>query len=44
MTGIFETCLKTLLSMAGLQAGAIFIVSPGGKTMKVRVLTGLPSR
>jgi len=42
MTGIFETCLNTLLSMAGLQAGAIFLVSPGGKTMKVRVLTGLP--
>ena len=42
MTGIFETCLNTLLSMAGLQAGAIFIVSPDGKTMKVRVLTGLP--
>jgi hypothetical protein len=42
MTGIFETCLNTLLSMAGLQAGAIFLVSPDGKTMKVRVLTGLP--
>jgi HD domain/GAF domain/HAMP domain len=42
MTGIFETCLNTLLSMAGLQAGAIFLVSPGGNTMKVRVLTGLP--
>lgn len=43
MTGIFETCLNTLLSMAGLQAGAIFLVSPlGGKSMKVRVLTGLP--
>jgi len=42
MTGIFATCLNTLLSMAGLQAGAIFIVSPGGKTMKVRVLTGMP--
>lgn len=42
MTGIFETCLNTLLTMAGLQAGAIFIVSPGGKTIKVRVLTGLP--
>lgn len=42
MTGIFDTCLNTLLSMAGLQAGAIFLVSPGGKTMKVRVLTGLP--
>ena len=42
MTGIFETCLNTLLSMAGLQAGVLFIVSPVGKTMKVRVLTGLP--
>jgi HAMP domain-containing protein len=42
MTGIFETCLSTLLSMAGLQAGVLFIVSPGGETMKVRVLTGLP--
>jgi HD domain/GAF domain/HAMP domain len=42
MTGIFETCLNTLLTMAGLQAGAIFLVSPGAKTMKVRVLTGLP--
>lgn len=42
MTGIFDTCLNTLLSMAGLQAGAIFLVSPDGKTMKVRVLTGLP--
>lgn len=42
MTGIFKTCLNTLLSMAGLQAGALLIVSPGGETMKVRVLTGLP--
>ena len=42
MTGIFKTCLNTLLSMAGLQAGVLFIVSPGGETMKVRVLTGLP--
>lgn len=42
MTGIFESCLNTLLTMAGLQAGAIFLVSPGVKTMKMRVSTGLP--
>jgi len=42
MTGIFKACLNPLLSMAGLQAGVLFIVSPGGETMKVRVLTGLP--
>jgi len=42
MTGIFETCLNTLLSLAGMQAGAIILVSPDGKTMRVRVMTGLP--
>ncbi|HEX9205934.1 MAG TPA: HD domain-containing phosphohydrolase [Candidatus Deferrimicrobiaceae bacterium] len=42
MTGMFETCLNTLLSLTGLQAGAIFLLSPDGKTLKVRVSVGLP--
>ena len=42
MTGMFETCLSTLLSLTGLQAGAIFILSNDGKTLKVRVSAGLP--
>jgi hypothetical protein len=42
MTGMFETCLNTLLSLTGLQAGAIFLLSPDGKTLKVRVSAGLP--
>jgi hypothetical protein len=42
MTGMFETCLNTLLSLTGLSAGAIFLLSPDGKTLKVRVSAGLP--
>jgi HAMP domain-containing protein len=42
MTGMFEACLTTLLSLTGFSGGAILLVSPDGKTMKVRVSTGLP--
>jgi len=41
MTGMFDVFLKSLLTMTGLQTGAIFLVSPDGKTLRVRVLTGL---
>jgi HAMP domain-containing protein len=42
MTGIFDACLNALLGLAGLQAGAIYLVSADGRTMRVRVATGLP--
>ncbi len=42
MTAVFESCLKTLLSITGLPAGAMFIVSPDGETMRARVAAGLP--
>ena len=42
MTGMFEACLNTLLSLSGLSIGSILIVSPGDKTMRVRVSCGLP--
>ena len=41
MTGMFDVFLKTLLSLTGLQAGAIFLVSPDGKILRVRVSIGL---
>jgi HAMP domain-containing protein len=42
LTGMFESCLGTLLSLTGCSAGAVLLVSPDGKTMKVRVSAGLP--
>lgn len=42
MTGMFEACLSTLLSLTGLSTGAILLVSPDGSAMKVRVSAGLP--
>jgi len=41
MTGMFDVFLNTLLSLTGLQTGAIFLLSPDGKTLKVRVSIGL---
>lgn len=42
MTAVFESCLKTLLSITGFQAAVMFIVSPDGETMRARVAVGLP--
>jgi HD-GYP domain-containing protein (c-di-GMP phosphodiesterase class II)/HAMP domain-containing protein len=41
MTGLFDVFLKTLLSLTGLQAGAIFLVSPDGKVLRIRFSIGL---
>jgi HAMP domain-containing protein len=41
MTATFDTFLNTLLSLTGLEVGAIFLMSPGGKSLKVRVSHGL---
>jgi HAMP domain-containing protein len=41
MTAVFDSCLKTLLSITGFSAGVMFIVSPDGRTMRARVATGL---
>jgi HAMP domain-containing protein len=37
MTATFDVFLKTLLSLTGLEVGAIFLMSPDGKSLKVRV-------
>ncbi|MGE5247027.1 MAG: HD domain-containing phosphohydrolase [Verrucomicrobiota bacterium] len=42
MTGMFEACLNALLSLAGLQAGAIYLVASDGKTARIRLMRGLP--
>jgi len=41
MTDMFNVFLETLLSLTGLDVGAIFLMSPDGKSLKVRVLAGL---
>ncbi len=41
LTDMFNVFLNTLLSLTGLDVGAIFLVSPDGKSLKVRVLAGL---
>ena len=43
MSGMFDACLNTLLSLSGLQAGVIYIVAGDAKTMKARVAAGLPA-
>ena len=37
MTATFDVFLKTLLSLTGLEVGAIFLMSPDGKFLKIRV-------
>ncbi|MBI5418696.1 MAG: HD domain-containing protein [Deltaproteobacteria bacterium] len=41
MTDMFNVFLNTLLSLTGLEVGAIFLMPPGGKSLKVRVSAGL---
>lgn len=41
MTATFDVFLNTLLSLTGLEVGAIFLMSPDGKSLKVRVSHGL---
>jgi HAMP domain-containing protein len=41
MTATFETFLSALLSLSGLEVGAISLMSSDGKSLKVRVLQGL---
>lgn len=41
MTDMFNVFLNTLLSLTGLDVGAIFLMAPDGKSLKVRVLNGL---
>ena len=41
MTATFDEFLNTLLSLTGLEVGAIFLMSPDGKSLKVRVSHGL---
>ena len=41
MTDMFNVFLNTLLSLTGLDVGAIFLLSPDGKSLKVRVMAGL---
>ena len=41
MSDMFNVFLNTLLSLAGLNVGAIFLLSSDGKVLRVRVLTGL---
>ncbi len=41
MTTTFDAFLDTLLSLTGLEVGAIFLMSPDGKSLKVRVSHGL---
>jgi GAF domain-containing protein len=41
MTATFDVFLKTLLSLSGLEVGAVFLISTDGKSLKVRVLQGL---
>src|SRR3972149_14514 len=41
MSDMFNVFLNTLLSLAGLNVGAIFLVSSDGKALRVRVSAGL---
>jgi HAMP domain-containing protein len=41
MTATFDVFLGTLLSLTGLDVGAIFLMSPDGTSLKVRVSQGL---
>jgi HAMP domain-containing protein len=41
LSDMFEVFLNTLVSLTGLEVGAIFLVSPDGKTLRVRVSKGL---
>jgi HAMP domain-containing protein len=41
MTATFDAFLNTLLSLAGLEVGAIFLMSPDGSSLKARVSHGL---
>lgn len=41
LTDMFNVFLNTLLSLTGLDVGAIFLMSPDGSSLKVRVLSGL---
>ena len=41
MTATFEAFLDTLVSLTGTEVGAIFLASPDGKSLKVRVSKGL---
>ena len=41
MTATFDAFLSALLSLTGLEVGAIFLLSSDGKSMKVRVSHGL---
>ncbi len=38
----FEVLLQTLVSVTGLPHGAIFLLSPGGETLKVSASVGIP--
>jgi len=42
MSLVFETFLKTLLSMTNFDVGALFIISSCGEVMRGRVMIGLP--
>jgi len=44
MSLVFDTFLKTLLSMTGFNVGAMFIISADGKMMRLRVMIGLPKK
>jgi HD-GYP domain-containing protein (c-di-GMP phosphodiesterase class II)/HAMP domain-containing protein len=41
MTATFDEFLNTLLSLTGLEVGAIFLMSSDGKSLKIRVSHGL---
>jgi len=41
MTDMFKVFLNTLLSLTGLDIGAIFLLSPDGKVLRVRVASGI---
>jgi HAMP domain-containing protein len=41
MSDMFDVFLNTLLSLTGLNIGAIFLVSPDGKALRVRVSAGI---
>lgn len=41
ITDMFNVFLNTLLSLTGLETGAIFLISQNDKTLKIRVSTGV---
>jgi HAMP domain-containing protein len=41
MTATFDAFLSALLSLTGLEVGAVFLLSPDGKSLKARVSHGL---